>query len=187
MRRARRADAAEPGPQELDEPRPEDLFTVGTASLIVKMVKFPDGTLRVLTRGLERIRIRRVTQVQPYLMAEIEVLHEVAEKGMHVEALTRNQTVKISSFGSFSVRQKGKRVGRNPKTGDKVDVLVTVDPRRSDAEAITKTILQNIEVLAAGQGTSKMQDIAKAVVGQTPANCRLSRTGAGTASRGHGR
>jgi integration host factor subunit alpha len=40
-----------------------------------------------------------------------------------VEALTRNQTVKISSFGSFSVRQKGKRVGRNPKTGEEVPIL----------------------------------------------------------------
>jgi integration host factor subunit alpha len=43
-----------------------------------------------------------------------------------VEALTRGQTVKISSFGSFSVRQKGKRVGRNPKTGEEVPI----EPRR---------------------------------------------------------
>jgi integration host factor subunit alpha len=40
-----------------------------------------------------------------------------------VDALTRGQTVKISSFGSFSVRQKGKRVGRNPKTGEEVPIL----------------------------------------------------------------
>lgn len=43
-----------------------------------------------------------------------------------VEALTRGETVKISSFGSFSVRQKGKRIGRNPKTGQEVPIL----PRR---------------------------------------------------------
>lgn len=40
-----------------------------------------------------------------------------------VDALTRSETVKISSFGSFSVRQKGKRVGRNPKTGEEVPIL----------------------------------------------------------------
>ncbi len=40
-----------------------------------------------------------------------------------VEALTRGETVKISSFGSFSVRQKGRRVGRNPKTGEEVPIL----------------------------------------------------------------
>lgn len=40
-----------------------------------------------------------------------------------VEALTRGETVKISSFGSFSVRQKGQRIGRNPKTGEEVPIL----------------------------------------------------------------
>ncbi|MBF0094953.1 MAG: integration host factor subunit alpha [Alphaproteobacteria bacterium] len=38
-------------------------------------------------------------------------------------ALSRGETVKISSFGSFSVRKKGQRVGRNPKTGDEVPIL----------------------------------------------------------------
>ena len=37
-------------------------------------------------------------------------------------ALERGEMVKISSFGSFAVRQKGQRVGRNPKTGDRVEV-----------------------------------------------------------------
>jgi len=39
------------------------------------------------------------------------------------EALTREETVKISSFGSFSVRHKGQRIGRNPKTGEDVPIL----------------------------------------------------------------
>lgn len=43
-----------------------------------------------------------------------------------IDALARGEMVKISSFGSFSVRQKGQRVGRNPKTGEEVPIL----PRR---------------------------------------------------------
>jgi len=39
------------------------------------------------------------------------------------DALARGETVKISSFGSFSVRQKGQRIGRNPKTGEEVPIL----------------------------------------------------------------
>lgn len=39
------------------------------------------------------------------------------------EALVREETVKISSFGSFSVRKKGQRIGRNPKTGEEVPIL----------------------------------------------------------------
>lgn len=45
------------------------------------------------------------------------VLAEIAD------TLTRGETVKISSFGSFSVRQKGQRIGRNPKTGEEVPIL----------------------------------------------------------------
>ena len=45
------------------------------------------------------------------------VLNEVSD------ALARGETVKISSFGSFSVRQKGQRIGRNPKTGEEVPIL----------------------------------------------------------------
>ncbi|MBZ0325812.1 MAG: integration host factor subunit alpha [Alphaproteobacteria bacterium] len=48
------------------------------------------------------------------------VLNEVAA------ALAREEAVKISSFGSFFVRHKGERVGRNPKTGEEVPIL----PRR---------------------------------------------------------
>ena len=39
------------------------------------------------------------------------------------DALVRGETVKISSFGTFSVRQKGQRIGRNPKTGEEVPIL----------------------------------------------------------------
>ena len=48
------------------------------------------------------------------------VLNEIAD------ALARDEMVKISSFGSFAVRQKGQRVGRNPKTGEEVPI----NPRR---------------------------------------------------------
>jgi integration host factor subunit alpha len=43
-----------------------------------------------------------------------------------VAALSRGESVKISSFGSFSIRSKGTRIGRNPKTGEEVPIL----PRR---------------------------------------------------------
>lgn len=48
------------------------------------------------------------------------VLNEISD------ALVRGDVVKLSSFGSFSVRQKGQRIGRNPKTGEEVPIL----PRR---------------------------------------------------------
>jgi integration host factor subunit alpha len=47
----------------------------------------------------------------------LAVLQEISD------ALVRGESVKISSFGSFSVRQKGQRVGRNPKTGEEVPIM----------------------------------------------------------------
>jgi len=46
-----------------------------------------------------------------------QVLHEV------MEALITGKNVKLSSFGSFSIREKGQRIGRNPKTGVEVPIL----------------------------------------------------------------
>ena len=45
------------------------------------------------------------------------VLNEISD------ALVRGEMVKVSSFGSFSVREKGQRIGRNPKTGEEVPIL----------------------------------------------------------------
>ncbi|NVJ92476.1 MAG: integration host factor subunit alpha [Methylocystaceae bacterium] len=42
---------------------------------------------------------------------------------MIADTLANDETVKISSFGSFSVRKKGERIGRNPKTGEEVPIL----------------------------------------------------------------
>ena len=50
-------------------------------------------------------------------MEAAEVLDEISE------ALVRGEVIKISSFGSFSVRSKGQRIGRNPKTGEEVPIL----------------------------------------------------------------
>ena len=43
--------------------------------------------------------------------------------GLITDSLAKGETVKISSFGSFSVRMKGQRIGRNPKTGEEVPIL----------------------------------------------------------------
>ena len=50
---------------------------------------------------------------------------ELVETGLEEisAALTRGESVKISSFGSFLVRMKGERIGRNPKTGEEVPIL----------------------------------------------------------------
>ena len=65
-----------------------------------------------------------------------------------VEALARGESVKISSFGSFTVRDKGQRVGRNPKTGQEVPIL----PRRVlvfRASNVLKSLINGASEVAA--------------------------------------
>src|ERR1022692_1570104 len=61
------------------EPGPEDLHSVGCVSRLTKMVKFPDGTVRVLVEGLWRIRIKSFSPPAPYLRAGYELLRDEAE------------------------------------------------------------------------------------------------------------
>ncbi len=71
------------------------------------------------------------------------------------DALVRGEMVKLSSFGSFSVRQKGQRMGRNPKTGDEVPIL----PRRvlvfRPSHVLKKSINDTL-VVEAGSGAEDL-------------------------------
>jgi ATP-dependent Lon protease len=68
---------------------PEDLYRVGTAAVIQQLLRAPDGTLRLVVQGLERIRILDFARTEPYLVARIERNPEVIEEGVEVEALLR--------------------------------------------------------------------------------------------------
>jgi ATP-dependent Lon protease len=75
---------------EVREPGPDQLFRVGTAAIVQRMLRVPDGTVRVLTQGLERVRLGRYSQEQPYLVARVEPVPEEADRTTEVEALARN-------------------------------------------------------------------------------------------------
>jgi ATP-dependent Lon protease len=59
-----------------DTPRPDELFTVGTVAAIMRMLKLPDGRIRLLVQGLSRARIDSVLAEEPYLKAKITRLEE---------------------------------------------------------------------------------------------------------------
>lgn len=66
------------------------LYDIGSASLILRFLRIPDGSIRILIQGMERIRIKRIVQDRPYMKAEIEVLKEIEIKDIETEALIRN-------------------------------------------------------------------------------------------------
>ena len=74
---------------EADPPGWDDLYDVGTVAVVHKMIKIPDGTLRILVQGLERVRLAERAQDEPYLVGELEALPDVVPGSPEVEALTR--------------------------------------------------------------------------------------------------
>ena len=75
---------------EVPEPTPEDLYEVGCVARVAKMVKFPDGTARVLVEGLWRIRIKDYQPPAPYLKAHYDLLHDETEDSIELTAMLRN-------------------------------------------------------------------------------------------------
>jgi ATP-dependent Lon protease len=67
----------------------EDLYRVGTSAVVHKMIRVPDGTLRVLVQGLERIRLERVEQTEPYMAGRFRPVPDVVGREKETEALAR--------------------------------------------------------------------------------------------------
>ncbi|MGH2989087.1 MAG: endopeptidase La [Solirubrobacterales bacterium] len=83
---------------ESDEPGPEDLYDVGVVGVVARMLKVPDGTVRILVQGTQRVRIGEYIAEEPYLVARIEELPDVLETSAELDALTRNVQNTFSSI-----------------------------------------------------------------------------------------
>ncbi len=75
---------------EAEQPGWDDLYEIGTAAVVHKMIKVPDGTLRILVQGVQRIKLDRPVQDDPYLVGEFVELPDELTETPEVEALTRN-------------------------------------------------------------------------------------------------
>lgn len=82
--------------ENVEEPNPDEIYTIGTAAQVHRVLKTPDGTVRLLVQGLERIKILDYVQEEPYLRVRVEVIPETeiypseeAEDILQHEALVR--------------------------------------------------------------------------------------------------
>ena len=89
--------------EKVDEPGADDLYRVGTVGMIMRMLKMPDGRLKVLVQGLTRAKVTEFSSTDPFLMAKVEVLGErdAKEVTLEQEAMmraAREQSEKILSL-----------------------------------------------------------------------------------------
>ena len=75
---------------EAENPTPDEIHEVGCAARLLKMLKFPDNTVRVLVEGLWRVRIKEYTSTTPYLSAKFELMKDLTEDSVELTAMMRN-------------------------------------------------------------------------------------------------
>lgn len=75
---------------EKQNPSAEEIYHVGTAGSILKMLRFPDGSVRFLVQGLSRIKINNFVNTDPFLVANVDIITDEVERTVEVEALIRN-------------------------------------------------------------------------------------------------
>ena len=75
---------------EAENPLPQEMYEVGCAARVLKMLKFPDSTVRVLVEGLWRIHIKEYPSVEPYLCAKFELVPDLREDSVELTAMMRS-------------------------------------------------------------------------------------------------
>ncbi|HEX3691566.1 MAG TPA: endopeptidase La [Solirubrobacteraceae bacterium] len=98
---------------EVESPGPNELYPVGVLGAIARMVRLPDGTLRVLIQGGPRVRVKEWLRTEPYLVAEVEHARDRVRESAQLEALARNVQRTFSSI-----------VGQVPYLPEELQVMV---------------------------------------------------------------
>ena len=167
-----------------EDPQEADLHRTGTLASVHKVLKQPDGTVRLVVQGLHRIRIMEMTQVRPYLTARVAEVPEVSPSGgdLEAEALARNavtlfrQVVELSPMLPDELATVVQNVTQPDRLGDliaatlpalttqvKQELLETPDVKARLARLVA-VLTKEAEVLALG---SKIQSQVESEVGRS--------------------
>jgi len=150
-----------------ESPEPEGLFMRGTAGRILKMLKYPDGSVRILVQGLKRIEVGEWEQREPYLTARVTPLDDVVEPSGELEALQANVVHQFAKFVSMipylpdelqvvvmNIKDPGKVTdliasNLNITLEEKQELLATLDVR-ARLERLAAILGREIELLELG-------------------------------------
>ena len=116
----------------VEEPGPEDLYDVGIVVEIMQVLRIPDGTVRVMLEGLERCRIVKFQQTEPYYRVEVAPVPIEEKKDIEHEALMRNVMSQFEHIVNIS---------KNIQPEALINVMNTEEPGRL-ADVITPYLRQ---------------------------------------------
>jgi ATP-dependent Lon protease len=89
-----------------EDPSPKDLHRIGTVALVMRMLKLPDGKIKVLVQGLSKAAMKGVLRTKPHLLVKVEIIKDpfITEITLETEALMRSireQLERIVSYGKL--------------------------------------------------------------------------------------
>lgn len=163
---------------ELEQPNPPDLYEYGTAAIVHRLFRAPDGTIRLVVQGISRFRTTEYVQEEPYLKARIELRPEIVEEGTEIEALARNARSQFEHIAEMIPSIPRELVAAVLSLEDPLQIVYTIANFQrmdlSDAEAILELdsvsqklhklvgiLAREIEVLEIGQ---KIQNEARSEI-----------------------
>jgi ATP-dependent Lon protease len=85
-----------------ENPKPQELHRFGCVGRVMKMLKFPDNTVRVLVEGLRRFEIQEYASEEPYLSAKVRILPDAQEESIEMAALSRNAQLQFQEIINLS-------------------------------------------------------------------------------------
>ncbi|MGO8705900.1 MAG: endopeptidase La [Candidatus Brocadiia bacterium] len=116
--------------EKAEHPGPDDLYQVGCAVAVLKMMKFPDETTRILVQGLSRVRLDQITSASPYLKANVSRLESVLDDNIQTRALARSV-----------VEQFQKLVDLSPHLPDELKLaILNIDDVSRLADVVSTTL-----------------------------------------------
>lgn len=164
----------------VEDPMAEDVYNFGTAAVILRMLKFPDGSLRILVQGLSRIKIEKVETYDPYMIAVVKPVKEKFKDSTELEALKRNVSNQFQRIVSLvpqlpdelqvvivNTTHPGKLAdlissNLNLSVAERQDILECVDIKIR-LKKLTVFVNRELEVLEMG---SKIQDKVQSEMGK---------------------
>jgi len=150
------------------EAGPDDVYEIGTAAVIHRLLKVPDGSVRLVVQGLERFRILEFIQLRPYLVARVQQVEDVVENTVEVQALMRNvvdlfqRMVSLVAYmpdelimAAINIEDPRQLVyliatSLRIKTADKQEILA-LDRVADKLKKLTAILNQELEVLELGR------------------------------------
>jgi ATP-dependent Lon protease len=167
----------------IENPSPEDLFSIGTVVLVMRMLKLPDGRVKILVQGLSKARALNYSQTEPFFTAYIEKVDEQRYEKLTIEdeALLRNvkgQLEKVGSLGKsvlpdiMGVIENIEDPGRladlvasniGLKTDQSQEILEMMDPVKR-LKRVSEILTREIELLTVQQ---KIQSEARGEIDKT--------------------